>query len=77
MHLLQAGNDINMISFWLGHASLNTTHVYVEINMEMKRKMLEKAGAPDISSDLPWQKPDIIQWLENLNKKPGMQRMNC
>ena len=27
MHLLRSGNDINMISYWLGHADINTTHV--------------------------------------------------
>ena len=31
-----------MVSYWLGHADINTTHVYVEIDMEMKRRMLEK-----------------------------------
>ncbi|MCP4626267.1 MAG: tyrosine-type recombinase/integrase, partial [bacterium] len=24
MHLLQAGNEINVVSLWLGHAGLNT-----------------------------------------------------
>ena len=42
MHL-RSGNDVNMVSYWLGHADINTTHVYVEIDMEMKRRMLEKA----------------------------------
>ena len=36
MHLLRAGNEINMVGYWLGHAHINTTHVYVEIEMEMK-----------------------------------------
>jgi site-specific recombinase XerD len=29
MHLLRSGNDVNMVSYWLGHADINTTHVYV------------------------------------------------
>ena len=49
MHLLRAGNDINMVSYWLGHADINTTHIYVEIDMETKRKMIDRAGAPTIS----------------------------
>jgi integrase/recombinase XerD len=68
MHLLRAGNDINMVSYWLGHADTNTTHMYVEIDMEMKRQMLQKAGAPAVQKPLPWQKPDVLQWLNALAK---------
>jgi len=68
MHLLRAGNDINMVSYWLGHADINTTHIYVEIDMEMKRRMLQKTEAPAVKKPLPWQKPDILQWLSTLAK---------
>ena len=68
MHLLRAGNDVNMVSYWLGHANINTTHAYVEIDMQMKRKMLQKAGAPTVNKALPWQKPDVLQWLNRLAK---------
>ena len=66
MHLLHAGNDINMISFWLGHADINTTHIYVEIDMAMKRKMIEHADAPDIAAPPPWQAPGVLAWLNQL-----------
>ena len=46
MHLLQSGNDISVIKDWLGHANLNTTHGYVEIDMKMKRKALETCHPP-------------------------------
>lgn len=72
MHLLRSGNDINMVSYWLGHADLNTTHIYVEIDMEMKRKMIAKAGAPRIGKNAPWQKPHVLQWLDRLAKKPQL-----
>jgi len=72
MHLLRAGNEVNMISYWLGHADINTTHVYVEIDMEMKRQMLQKAGAPAVNNALPWQKPDVLQWLNRLAKTPQL-----
>lgn len=48
-HLLRAGVDINTIRAWLGHASLNTTNVYAEVDLEMKAKALatcEVRGAP-------------------------------
>jgi site-specific recombinase XerD len=72
MHLLRAGNDINTVSYWLGHADINTTHIYVEIDMDMKRKMLQKAAAPIDNKTLPWQKPDILQWLDALVKCPQL-----
>ena len=72
MHLLRAGNDINMVSYWLGHADINTTHTYLEIDMEMKRRMLEKAEAPPVKKPLPWQKPDVLQWLSALAKAPQL-----
>jgi len=37
-HLLHAGVNINTIRTWLGHGSLNTTIVYVEVDLEMKAK---------------------------------------
>jgi integrase/recombinase XerD len=36
VHLLRAGVDINTIRAWLGHVSLDTTHVYAEVDLEMK-----------------------------------------
>ncbi len=76
MHLLRAGNDINMISFWLGHADINTTHIYVQIDMAMKRKMLASTEAPAVDSSAPWQQPDILQWLSSLTKRPELCAVN-
>lgn len=72
MHLLRSGNDVNMVSYWLGHAQINTTHIYVEIDMEMKRRMLQKATAPKIRKTMPWQKPQVLQWLNRLAKAPQL-----
>jgi site-specific recombinase XerD len=69
MHLLRAGDDINMVSYWLGHADINTTHIYVEIDMEMKRKMIATAGAPKVGNKIPWQQPHVLQWLNQLTKE--------
>ena len=76
MHLLRAGNDINMVGYWLGHVDTNTTHIYVEIDMDMKRKMLGKTKAPAIKKTLPWQKPDILEWLENVTRSPKLCAVN-
>jgi site-specific recombinase XerD len=67
MHLLQAGNELNVVGLWLGHASLNTTHLYVEINMEMKKEILSKARPPKLKREVKkWQRPKILEWLDEL-----------
>ncbi len=76
MHLLRAGNEDNMVSSWLGHADINTTHIYLEIDMEMKRRMLQKATAPDVKKTFAWQKPDVLQWLDALTKSPQLCGVN-
>lgn len=49
MHLLQSGVDISLIALWLGHESMETTHTYIEADLAMKERALEKlspAGSP-------------------------------
>ncbi len=73
MHLLQSGNDITVVKAWLGHADVNTTHGYVEIDLDMKRKALEACQPPQAKSDnhrRRWHKPSILQWLDELSKAP-------
>jgi site-specific recombinase XerD len=72
MHLLRAGNDINLVSYWLGHADLNTTHIYVEIDMETKRKMLAKTHAPRIRRKPQWKRPSVLQWLQQIGRQPEL-----
>lgn len=44
MHLLQAGVDLNIIRSWLGHVNLDTTHHYLEADLQMKERALEQSG---------------------------------
>jgi hypothetical protein len=41
MHLLQAGVDISVIALWLGHESIETTHIYLEADLKTKERALE------------------------------------
>jgi integrase/recombinase XerD len=72
MHMLQAGIDLNSIRNWLGHASIQTTHHYAQINLEMKTKAMEKCEASFLPSAkhsaLPsWKaNKDILSWLQSL-----------
>ena len=52
MELLQAGVDTTVIALWLGHESVQTTHIYLEADMAMKEKVLAKTmpheGSPAV-----------------------------
>ena len=66
MALLQSGVDINTIRAWLGHTSLETTNRYAEINLEMKRKVLDNY-LPLSKAKRPWkQNENLLQWLESI-----------
>ena len=70
MHLLQSNVDLSMIRSWLGHASIETTNTYVEIDLEMKRKTLQSCEKllPTKGKRGPsWQRDrDILSWLSRL-----------
>lgn len=46
MDLLRSGVDINTIRIWLGHVSLQTTHIYAESDLTMKAEALARCEAP-------------------------------
>lgn len=70
MHLLQSGVDLNMIRSWLGHSSIETTNLYIEIDLEMKQKTLQATEKllPKTSKKGPsWRRdPSILEWLKDL-----------
>jgi integrase/recombinase XerD len=69
VHLLRSGVDINTIRAWLGHVSLDTTHVYAEIDLEMKAKALAKCDVPTSTSDNidNWSNnPELMAFLKSL-----------
>lgn len=53
-HLLRSGVDINTIRIWLGHVSLATTNVYVEVDLEMKAKALANCEVEERRRTTPW-----------------------
>ena len=66
MHLLQSGVPFNVIALWLGHESANTTHRYVEANLQMKEKALARLEAPDTKL-CRYKAPDsLLQFLKTL-----------
>lgn len=70
MHLLQSNVDLTMIRSWLGHASIQTTNGYVEIDLKMKQKTLEsceKLLPKAAKAGGKWKKnKDLLAWLSSL-----------
>ena len=50
MHLLQSGIDMSVIALWLGHETIETTHIYVEADLSMKERALDKLAPPNTST---------------------------
>lgn len=67
VHLLRAGVDINTIRAWLGHVSLDTTHIYAEVDMEMKAKALARVNISDQKTTIRREAtPSLMTFLKGL-----------
>lgn len=66
MELLQAGVDTTVIALWLGHESVETTQIYLEADLAMKKKILAKVAPHEGSVDV--YKPDdaLLAFLKSL-----------
>jgi site-specific recombinase XerD len=70
VHLLEAGVEVNVIRGWLGHASLETTNRYAEINTKTKQAALQLCDPP-VSAEFPrrpvWREDaTLLAWLNSL-----------
>jgi site-specific recombinase XerD len=66
MNLLQAGVDTTVIAMWLGHESVETTHVYLEADLELKRRMLEKTTPQGGASAVYKPEDALLAFLKSL-----------
>jgi integrase/recombinase XerD len=66
MHLLQAGVDITVIALWLGHESTGTTHQYVEADLELKRRVLDKLDEPPVKNRRRHKSDALLDFLDGL-----------
>jgi site-specific recombinase XerD len=66
MELLQAGVDRTVIALWLGHESIETTHIYLQANLAIKEQILAKTT----QRDAVWRpfKPEdrLLSFLQSL-----------
>ena len=66
-HLLRAGVDINTIRAWLGHASLATTNIYAEIDLEMKAKAIACCALSEPEPAASWKDDErLMAFLRSL-----------
>ena len=66
MHLLQAGVDITVIAMWLGHESPATTHGYVEADLAMKKRALDRLVEPRQRRDRFKPSDNLLTVLDSL-----------
>ena len=66
MRLLEAGVDIAVIALLLGHESPNTTHHYLELDLQMKQRSLQKLRSPNAKRHRFQPTDRLLAWLEKL-----------
>jgi integrase/recombinase XerD len=66
MHLLQSGVDITLIAMWLGHESIETTHLYITANLELKEEALKKLHPPSGGTFRFRPDDDLLKFLRSL-----------
>jgi site-specific recombinase XerD len=66
MHLLQSGVDITLIAMWLGHENIQTTHMYMTTDLEMKEKALKALQPPHGANFRFHPNKGLLTYLESI-----------
>ena len=66
MHLLQSGVDLSVIAMWLGHETTQTTHQYLDADLELKKRALACLEPPRARKSHRSRDDDIVQFLKGL-----------
>lgn len=66
MHLLQSGVDLSVIALWLGHESMDTTHLYIEADLAMKERALAKLQDPPSTACRYHASDRLLAFLDSL-----------
>ena len=70
MHLYMAGVPLPLIAEWLGHSRMETTQIYAQASIEMKRRASEKLAESDdsiIKGDVAFKYADDEEMLRKLS----------
>ena len=66
MHLLQSGVDLSVIAMWLGHETTQTTHQYLDADLESKKRALATLEPPRVGKPARLRSDGITQFLKGL-----------
>jgi site-specific recombinase XerD len=66
MHLLQSGVDLSVIAMWLGHETTQTTHQYLDADLELKKRALACLEPPRARRSRQSRADNIVQFLKGL-----------
>ena len=66
MHLLQSGVDLSVIAMWLGHEDIETTHQYLDADLETKKRALDRLPSPAVRQPRRKGQPRLVEFLRRL-----------
>jgi integrase/recombinase XerD len=66
VNLLQSGVDQAVIALWLGHESVETTHIYLDADLSYKEKVLAKAQPLNARPGVYRADDQLLTFLRNL-----------
>jgi len=66
MHLLQADVGLSVIAMWLGHESIQTTHQYLDADLEAKKRALACLKSPRVQKSRLSRADNIMRFLDGL-----------
>jgi site-specific recombinase XerD len=66
MHLLQSGVDLSVIAMWLGHEDIETTHQYLDADLETKKRALGRLPSPTVRRARSKGRPRLVEFLRRL-----------
>ena len=66
MRLLEAGVDTSVIALWLGHEMVETIHIYLQANLAIKERALQRTAPLDITPGRYRPSDPVLAFLERL-----------
>jgi integrase/recombinase XerD len=66
MHLLQSGVELSVIALWLGHENMQTTHQYLDADLESKKRALACLEPPRVPQRKQPPPATVMQFLKDL-----------